>query len=218
MAASNKPRIRAYVGATGSGKGVSVSEYLAETKPERLIVWDPQAEWGHLGRTYTDLATAIKAMAAPSFRIVFYPGPDARAFADRFSLWCRAVYAAGNCTALVEELADVTTASHAPPAWRRLNTSGRHRGLEVIGCTQRPAFVDKAFLGGCTYIRCFTLRHDADKKCMASALGVAYQLIDGLQTIEHDDGATINAYERDFRTGQRGEITIKKGGAARRKR
>lgn len=208
MPAANKPRIRAYVGSTGSGKGVSVREFLRRDKPERLIVWDAVAEWGELGRTFQDLAAAIKAMQAPRFKVVYYPGPNAAKFADKFALFCRAVYAAGNCTVLVEELADVTTASHAPPAWRRLSTSGRHRGLQVIGCTQRPAFVDKAFLGGCTYIRCFTLREEADKKRMASALGTSYETIANLATTETTKGTTIRAFERDFRTGEFGEKTI----------
>ena len=212
MSSSNKPSIRAYIGTTGSGKGVSADAHLKEIKPARLFVWDPQGEWGHLGRTYgeRDLGAAIKAMQAPAFKVVYQPGGDQREFAKRYDLVCRAVYQVGDLTFMPDELADVTTASWAPPAWRRICTSGRHRKLSVIGHTQRPAFIDKAFLGNCTYVRCFALREAPDKKRMALALSVPYDVIDGLETVEDEvrGVTTIKYYERDFRSGERGENTM----------
>jgi hypothetical protein len=162
------------------------------------------------------MAELCRAMQGPAWRLVYHPGADAKAFGDRFDLFCRAVYAAGDCTALVEELADVTSPSWAPPSWGRLNTSGRHRGVEVIACTQSPAYVDKKFLGGCTYIRCFTLRQTPHKRAMASALGVPFEEVDTLQTVEAPGGVEITFYERDFRSGDQGRyrVTLGKRGAS----
>jgi hypothetical protein len=217
---SNRPSIRAYIGATGSGKGVSVREYLTKNRPRRLLVWDPLGEYGDFVTATTgDLAEVARRLDAAgprgAFAVAFWPGADPTKYGDLFELWCRIAFAAGNCVALVEELADVTTPSRAPLGWRRLTTQGRHRGLQVIACSQRPAQVDKQFLGGCTYIRCFTLRYPMDRQAMSGAMDVPLTAIAELQTVEGPRGVVINYLERDFRTQKttKGEIQMprKKG-------
>lgn len=207
---SNRPDLRAYIGATGSGKGVSIREHLKAAKPKRLIVWDPLGEYSQFCKIVTkSMPEAIAAMKHPAFTVAYMPSGDPKGFAGQFDLWCRAAFAAGNCTALVEELADVTKASHAPTSWRRLTTQGRHAGLKIIGASQRPAQVDKNFLGGCTYIRCFTLRYEEDRKAMKSAMKVTQDQIDALETVETATHTVINCLEKDFRTNTLSTKVIK---------
>lgn len=210
---SNRPDIRAYIGATGSGKGVSIREHLKASKPARLIVWDPLGEYGDFVRTTTgDLAAVARAVKAERFAVAYWPGADPTQFAQRFDLFCRIAFAAGRCTALIEELADVTTPSRAPLPWRRMNTQGRHQGLRIIAASQRPAQVDKQFLGGCTYIRCFTLRYPADRQAMAACMDVPLADVSALATVETETGTTINYIERDFRAGhtKKGQVKLRK--------
>ncbi len=198
---SNRPDIRAYIGTTGSGKGVGIREHLTDDKPKRLAAWDPLGEYGDFVTLTTgDLAVFARECAKGNFRIAFYPGPDTSKFPALFALFCRIVFAAGNCTVLVEELSDLTTASHAPQPWRRLTKQGRHRGLRIIAGTQRPADVDKNFFGGCTYIRCHTLRYLSDEKAMAACMKVSLTDIQALTTVESGRTTTINYIETDFRT------------------
>lgn len=200
---SNRPDIRAYIGATGSGKGVSIREHLAKEKPSRLLVWDPLGEYGQFVTATTDkLATLITGMQRPAFRLAYWPGNDPAKFRDRFAAFCEAAFSAGNCTVLVEELADVTSPSWAPGWWRYCTTKGRHRGLKIIAASQRPAQVDKDFLGGCTYIRCFTLRYKPDRMAMANSMDVDLSEIAALTTVEAGNVTTINYLERDFRNGK----------------
>lgn len=200
---SNRPDIRAYIGATGSGKGVSIREHLQSEKPTRLLVWDPLGEYGQfVSKTTGKLAELIPAMKAPAFRLAYWPGNDPAKFRDRFAAFCEAAFAAGNCTVLVEELADVTSPSWAPGWWRYCTTKGRHRGLRIVAASQRPAQVDKDFLGSCTYIRCFTLRYKPDRQAMASSMDVDLSEIAALTTVEAGNVTTINYLERDFRTGK----------------
>lgn len=206
---SNRPDIRAYIGATGSGKGVSIREHLRASKPDRLLVWDPLNEYGLFARPVRTLAAMVQAMQAPTFAVAFAPGEDPKTFPDKFALFCRAAFAAGNLTMLVEELADVTSPSHAPLAWRRCTTQGRHKGLRMIAASQRPAQVDKQFLGGCTYIRCFTLRYPQDRTAMAGAMSVPVSEIDTLETVEGEKGTAITYMERDFRLGKTTRNTIR---------
>jgi hypothetical protein len=206
-----KPRIEAYIGASGSGKGVSIARRLAELQAPRLLIWDPRAEYFKHGRAVS-LQAAVQQVAASadgpfSLRIV-HDGKTPPAAA--FGLLCKLAFRAGNLLLLAEELSDVTTASLAPPAWRQCITQGRHQNLHVIGAAQRPALIDKTFLGNCTYIRCFTLRYEDDQRAMGKALNVPMADITALETIERPGGVTINFIERDFRARvlQKGQIKL----------
>lgn len=210
---TNRPDLRAYIGSTGSGKGVSVREHLKATKPDRLVVWDPLHEYGGFGRTVTTIPELCQALKAPKFAVCFNPGPDdGKRHAKLFDLVCRAVFSAGRCTFLVEELSGVTSASWAPQAWRNITKRGRHQGLRVIGCSQRPADTDKHFFSGLTYCRVFQLRFRPDKVVMADLLDLSYSDVSALVTTEHETPThivtTINCFERDWRAGSSGKKTI----------
>lgn len=204
MSVLNKPRIEAYIGASGSGKGVSINRRLAELKPRRLLIWDPRDEYGKHAPRAARLADLVAAFKQPGQAVrVRYVAGGAMKLADAFGLVCSLAFEAGDMVFLAEELSDVTTASHAPPAWRRVITQGRHRALHVIGAAQRPALIDKSFLGNVTYARCFTLRYQDDRRAMARCLDVPEARVAELQTIEDEErGTTRIAYlERDFRGG-----------------
>lgn len=210
---SNRPSIRAYVGATGSGKGVSVREYLAKQKPKRLLVWDPLGEYGGACSLVTsDLAAVANACRAPTFTVAFFPGANAKKFGPKFDLFCRIAWSAGNAEVLVEELSDVTTASLAPQPWARLVRQGRHRGLRLIGCTQRPAKVDKDFLGNVTYCRVFQLSWPDDYEVMAKVVRAPKADVEALVTTEGERETVINFIERDKALAKtnKGKITLKR--------
>lgn len=215
---SNKPSLRLYCGATGSGKGVSVREYLERSKPHRMLVWDPLGEYSKFATKTTGNLGEVARIAhgAKTFRVVYLPGPDVRTYDDKFGMFCRIAFAAGNLLLMVEELADVTGPAHAPMAWRQCTKKGRHAGLQIVAATQRPADIDKHFLGGCTYIRCFTQRFPADRKAMSGAMSVPVADIEALHTVENPDGSTtLNWIERDFRTAQTTRGHKKMGGKGR---
>lgn len=202
MSVLNKPRIEAYIGASGSGKGVSINRRLADLKPPRLLVWDPRGEYGKLAPAYDSLphlVGAFKHAKKGPVRARYVPG-DGVKLADAFGFVCSLAFTAGNLVFLAEELSDVTTASHAPAAWRRVITQGRHQGLHIIGAAQRPALIDKTFLGNATYVRCFTLRYDDDRRAMAKALDVPQAQVNALDTSESGSRTVIRFIERDFRS------------------
>lgn len=205
--------IRAFVGATGSGKGVGIREHLKAARPDRLIVFDPMHEYDGQGTVVSKVSALIAAMRKPKFRVVWQP-PDAtdyegKAFKAEFSLFCQAAFTAGNLMMLVEELELVTKPAWAPAHWRNCTKRGRHQGLQILAATQRPADADKAFWSSCTYIRCHALRETEDGQRMAKVLKVPYEQIDGLKTITLSDKKTqITYYEKDFSAGTCGEKTV----------
>lgn len=199
--AANAPAIEAYIGASGSGKGVSIKRRLRALQPARVLVWDPRDEYEGHGQRVATLRTLVqaweKAGAGPC-RVRYVPGKNAILTRD-FAYCAELAFAAGNMVFLAEELSDVTTASRAPDDWRRLCTQGRHRAVHIIGAAQRPALIDKNFLGQATYIRCFTLRYHDDRRAMAKALDVDQAAIDALRTEADDRRTVIHYIERDFR-------------------
>lgn len=167
--AASKPLVVAALGSRGTGKSAWVKARIARLKPSRLAVWDYMREYE--GGT-SNLGECIRSMSARTFRAVFQPSHDTATSERQFDLWCAAVYAAGNLTALVEELAFVTKPSRAPEAWRRLSLIGRHRGVSIIGTSQRPASIDKDFLANCDIVHCGRLAYRPDAEKAAMVLGV----------------------------------------------
>jgi hypothetical protein len=183
---SNSADVIAAIGATGSGKGLFIKNYALKKSDKRLLIWDYMREYG----SFTDLQTAkltaaLSTMTAAQFRTAFHPDFEDKIRAKQFDLFCKAAVHVGNLRLVVEELAFVTSPSFAPAGWKMVSSVGRHRGLRVIGASQRPAQVDKAFWSNCTEIHCGFLNYEDDQKVMARTLGVALSDIQGLKPLEY---------------------------------
>jgi hypothetical protein len=156
MAVENKARIWAVMGQSGTGKGVWLKGRLRALKPARLIILDPQDEYGEFATAVTSAAALAKAVAVAgaegSYRVryVFPKSCTPSHFERVFDLACQLAYLSRNCVFVVEELSNFTKPSWAPPMWKRMCNSGRHEGVHVIGCSQFPAQVDKSFLSNAT--------------------------------------------------------------------
>lgn len=187
---ANKAHIMAVLGASGSGKSTFVKREISRGHP-RLLIWDPMSEYE--GALADSLAAMLAALGKPKFRIVFRPDPDPVKRAKQFDLVCRAALAAGNMTLVVEELRFVTSPSRAPMGWAQVCLTGRHKGLKVYGLSQRPASIDKDFLGNCTRIRTGRLVYRQDVRAVADVIGQD----DGIQNLK-----PLQWIERDMTTGK----------------
>ncbi|OJA63796.1 hypothetical protein BGV68_01885 [Burkholderia ubonensis] len=209
---ANDARIDLFIGSTGTGKSTSIKALLAEERPARVLVWDFMHEDGYakIGRPAESGAALLKALDAPGARVAFRPDHD-KPIDPQFALFCRAAFAYGDCTLIAEELSAVTKPNWAPDAWKKCLVMGRHRGMHVIGATQRPALVDKTIFSQATRIRCGRLLYDDDCKTMAKVLKA-----DPGEIGEMPDGAFI---ERFMRTGEtvRGAISLRKGNRSAKK-
>lgn len=211
-----RANIRAYVGATGSGKGVGINAHLDVIKSRRFVAVDPLHEYGDRGRVVRTAREVIEAMKKPAFSVVWQPDDDtdyeSKSFKAQFAAVCKAVYAVGDVDFLVEELELFTRPAWAPVPWKMLTKRGRHQGVRIIAATQRPADADKAFWSSCSYIRCHSLREEGDITRMARSLKTTYEQIDGLKTTALSATKTrIVFFEKDFNAGTSGEKTIELG-------
>jgi len=192
---NNVCNIEAVMGPSGSGKSYYVKQQIKRAKPKRLVVWDAREEYGDLATpVYSLKAVLEKLRSGKPVKIAFRPPGvvEEKELVALFSALCRIVFAAGHLTFVAEELSDVTTPSRAPGPWRKISTQGRHKGLHVYGCSQRPASIDKQFLGNATIVRTHRLNYHADRVALARFLDVPLDQVGGL--------AGYHYIERDMTT------------------
>lgn len=203
---ANKARIIAVLGASGSGKSAQIKYGLlkpAATR-HRLIVWDFKREYGAFVQHTTDnLSELVKRVSKARFSVAFQPSLDPKVRAVQFAFFCRLAIGLQRCTVVVEELKFVTSPSYSPPDWSMITCTGRHDGLFVIGTSQRPAQIDKDFLGNATMIYCGRLQVQSDVRTMADILFVEKAELMQLQELEY--------IQRDLKTHQntRGKVKFR---------
>lgn len=175
MAADLEARIWGVMAASGTGKGLWVKRQLKALNPTRLVIWDFKREYGvpiasSLAKVH---AAMVKAGPDGPLRIGYCPvGTGDKSMRKEFETLCELVYAWEHCVFIAEELSMVTMPSWAPPAWRKMTTSGRHQGVHIIGIAQMPALIDKAFLGNCTLIHVGPLHEEAHRGACERSLDI----------------------------------------------
>jgi len=152
------------------------------------------------------LIGAFKHAKAGAIRARYVPN-DRASLEEQFAVVCSLAMQAGNLVFVAEELSDVTKASWAPPAWKKVLVQGRHVGLRVFPVCQRPALMDKTAFGMATYIRCFMLGNEADRKVMALELDVPEAAVRELRTSERVSGSTIHTEIRYVERFKREGVT-----------
>lgn len=197
MSIANKAQIIAVMGASGSGKSTFIKRALRKPKPARLMVWDPMGEYAEFGQVFSSLGGMVDMLGkvgAGKFSVVFQPSHHEKARAKQFDVFCGLAMALGNLTLVAEELKFVTKPGYAPLRWSAVTMTGRHKGLRVIGASQRPASIDKDFLGNCTIIRTGRLAYPEDVKAVSRAMQVQEAQIADLKPLEW--------IEKDMSTGK----------------
>lgn len=181
--------ISAYIGATGSGKSRSMKAAVLQARPSRVLWWDPNNEYKREAARAHSLETAARHLAGKGGSVRYVPKGAPSAWEAQFEAVCQIAWSLGPIALVVDELADVTTASHAPDWWSRLSRRGRHQGVSIFAASQRPASCDKDFLGNCSRVRVFRLNHLRDVQVMAGIVGARADELQGLgrgEWIERD--------------------------------
>jgi hypothetical protein len=199
----------AILGATGCGKTTELKKRLAEKKRRRTFVWSPKEALDNYAKLYSGsviVRTASEVLnhlgtagKRGEFHLVFQPTLDQKQDMRLFDIVCKMLLTVGNLTLIVDELHSVTTASNAPNGWRKLNFMGRGFGVHIFGLSQRPASVDKAFMGSLSAIHVGRLPHPPDQKAAAEVLGVDRSEVSAL--------VGFQAIQRDMLTGKIKRLT-----------
>ena len=180
---TRKADIHYVMGGTGSGKSHHVKKTIIANDP-RILIFDPDDEYGDVVGVKTFYSTSEMLEAVKKHRTSPYrarlvaEGQEAFEFVNQLAFWWT------NCTLVVEEIADVTTPSMAPPKWAQVVRRGRKRAIKIVAVTQRPANADKVILTQATTIRTGLLGRDADRKGIANELNIPVGLINQMVPLD----------------------------------
>lgn len=195
---TNAANIVAIMGASGSGKTSELRRRLGKRKRTRTVIWSPKEAIDNYAGLYggTVVTTAGEALALLKeagkgpVHIVFKSRLNRAVDEKQFGALCQMAMLARNVTFIVDELHTVTKPSWAPDGWSQLVMMGRGYGAEVFGLSQRPASMDKDFLGNASAVHVRRLSYEADAKACAAALRVPpREVLDlaGYQWLERDN-------------------------------
>ncbi|MFX1803519.1 hypothetical protein PWR66_07685 [Paraburkholderia sp. A1RO-5] len=169
-----KAHIEAVLGGSGTGKSSYVKALMELARPRRLMIFDPEGEWGAFGTVTTKLSDVLTGFQAAgkdgALRTVFVPSPDPKTAVKQFDTFCQIAFHAERLTFIVDELKSVTTPSRSPVGWGMLTGRGRKRGIVMYGLSQRPASIDKDFLGNCTHVRTGRLTYETDANVVSKVV------------------------------------------------
>lgn len=176
--------VRYIVGSPGSGKSWYVQQLLrgAGARGDRALVWDFKDDHHELATVESLQDLARRALAEPVLRYL----PRYVNIAAQFNLFCQMAWViqaadpSRDMWFVVEELPEVTSASHAAEWWRRIVLQGRVYGFTVLATAQRPALVDKSFTGSATLIRSGRLGELSDAIVIGRRIGVEPELLQRL--------------------------------------
>lgn len=154
------------LGSSGSGKSYYVKSQIK--KARRLLIFDPDDEYGELSNIQTVttssglLALIKQAGSSKPLRVRFVANGK-----TMFDYLCAVSFAWANHVLVVEELADVTSPSKASDNWGKVVRRGRKRGIKIYALSQRPAEADKTIFTQVAKIRCGRLDGEGDQKRVA---------------------------------------------------
>ncbi|MFN4231360.1 helicase HerA domain-containing protein [Parvibaculum sp.] len=187
--------IIAIYGRRGSGKSTLAKGMIA--KREKVVIFDPRAEYGARGRPAFDRLADVGKHISKNFRRGFQcayvppAGQEPEALHELVSrLWLTQwPYDCGEdtrkLTLLIEEM-DLSYPVRALPShlngMARAVNQGRHVGLELIGVTQRPAQISATFRANCAATIIFPLAADNDRQEVLRLIGRGHA--DALRSLE----------------------------------
>lgn len=193
-------------GSSGSGKSWGVKEAIK--KASRLIVFDPDNEYGsiagiHTIKSTTELIQLIGRYPKGALKVRLVANGE-----KAFNVWCKVVFAWCNCVAVAEEIAGVTSPSKASDGWHTLISRGRKRGIDIYAVTQRPAECDKTVVGNATTMWCGRMTRAKDRKYMSEELDINRAELNQLSKLDfiHKNFDTGEIYKGRMGTKQHRKI------------
>lgn len=179
---------RLYVigGASRSGKTAWTRRETARHR--RVFAWDIEDQWARLPgwQRVTSRADLLRLAQKPGpVKVAFVAGGDLQ---SEFNFWAGIVQYAGRfvepCTAIAEELADVSTPAKAPGNWGLLLRRGMKRGITIYAISQRWAEADKTAVGNASEFVIFRQSSGDDARYLARKTRIPESEICALAPLE----------------------------------
>lgn len=184
MAVERRNVVRVVFGHKGYGKSYRVARIVREHKGD-VAVWDPMSDFAgrRAGNPVRSLTLYLSARdhlldVAKSGRVgrVAIQAPH-----DQFLPWLRAMLKARDCMIVVDEVSLFCSPSKLPAEIGELVRMGRHRNLDQVFVSQRPADVPRILTSNADELILFGIREPRDldylRKVSGDALARAVQAL-----------------------------------------
>lgn len=189
-------------GASGSGKTVYVKKQIANRS--RMIIFDPQDEYGDVAQVRTESIDHVRELMAqkwPNFSIRFVP--KAGKEPKQLSKLCRLLIAAqdpmrqrsmnkpfvGQGIILVVDELNLCFPVHSGhtkcAGFAEVCSRGRHYGIHVYGLSQRIAEVATRFRGNCSEMVILRQQGKTDLKTAADTIGADQKEVATLKNLDY---------------------------------
>lgn len=169
--------ISIHYGRKGSGKSYHAKR-LAEKVKGPLAIWDPVTDWTGRGKDGLSCrATVVRDLGAFArvtkerggariARVLIFQLED-----DQFDLFVRWCLKVGKQTVIVDEAPLVFPSNGMPPLRKRLVTTSRHAGVDLVLCAQRPAQLHPNIRSQADIVRAWKTTERRDLDVLAELCG-----------------------------------------------
>jgi hypothetical protein len=132
-------RITLILGQTGSGK-TTLAKKLTETEPRLLILDHTNLEYrnGIILKSLSDLTDYTKKMQPEKFRLILRFSDD-----DEVAAALEYAWELGDLTVLAEEVDTICSPYQIDEALEKMVKYGRHRNIQLVAVSRRPAEVNR---------------------------------------------------------------------------
>jgi len=169
----SQAKIICIFGKRGSGKSTLAKKFLRGKK--RVIVFDPLGEYD--GERFENLGALLRHVRSRArFFAVFRPR-DARA---EFPWLARIAYEVGSLCLVAEEISWAISPAKMPVEIETLIRYGRHRDVELVGISRRPAEVNRDLTSNANEVYIFRTHEPRDLEYFRKVIGSA---ADGLPNL-----------------------------------
>ena len=160
----SQAKIICIFGKRGSGKSTLAKRFLQEKR--RVIVFDPLGEYS--GEQFSHLGELLARIRNRKSFFVVYRPRDARA---EFPWLARIAYEVGSLWLVAEEISWAISPAKMPEPVEVLIRYGRHRDVDLLGISRRPAEVNRDLTANANEIYIFRTHEPRDIAYFRSIIG-----------------------------------------------
>jgi len=166
-------------GQRGSGKTFWVQHYIKTLS--RVLIYDSLSEYEAANR-FEDLDSLIgflETVGENWFEVIFDPLDPQDEF--EFSIFCRVAQSVGRLHVVIEEIDLFATPFLIPRGLQELIKYGRHRAINLVGVSRRPAEVSRLFTSQASRFILFRQIEPRDIQYFKSIIGDSADMLPTLE-------------------------------------
>lgn len=167
--------VRTVFGRRGSGKTNLIRTTFLPLLP-RYLIWDINGEYGQHGVPFSDPVELIDRLARQGdqpFHFVYTPQHDVE---REFAWLLQGAWLTRSLCLVLDEIDMISTPTSIPEALFRVLNLGRHRSIDIIAASRRPAQVPRLLTSQSDFVDCFNSQEPRDLTYLSDYCGKDFAL------------------------------------------